>query len=699
MTEFIIPPSDNNVKLLTADIYKEIHLRGYELEGWFKSLVEACSNGLEGKIQWRNWTTFLDCMMQAYVLSKDSKHLSLPTSISEITFDPQLHKKLLKEHDDGIIGYVACPYTKAIQAGGVRTGSFQVTHVNRRRALIDPVFEIYKFVPYRSTTQIYSEIDIAKICLQLMQEKHQNLKLEVVEIDAFDGKAELSGFIVQALEDLPMVKSKVHYLTTRLIELESVIIEDRELTVFEGINIVIKSNCLGDEAFLTSVQTKLLHDGMLISREENDTSLSKFIPNGLQIIATFATGSEIIVVLIPTQRYKQSDIIVKITSNVEDWFEPLKTALQSKSVLVYSQNETSSGILGLVNCLRKEVGEDKLTCVLINDINAPSFDSELDFYKEQFRKNLKINVLENGEWGSYRHLSVVEDVEKKSQTEHIYCSSLNGIKSLNWCRGNMTTEVITNDPNCIKVHYSGLNFRDVMLSTGKIKIQVYSRIEQQTILGMEFSGVRNDGKRVFGISDSGAITNYFKGLSLCWEVPKDWSLEEAVTTPLVYCTVLLAFFVKANVKQGQSILIHSGCGGVGLAAIRIAFHYGLEVYTTVSSDNKIKYLMDEFPQLQPENIGHSRNTSFEALITERTKGNGVDYVLNSLSGDKLVASIRCLATSGTFLELGKIDIINKTAIDLGFLAKDIQIKAVFLRVGATGQFVGQTAAVSFLMIF
>jgi fatty acid synthase len=65
-----------------------------------------------------------------------------------------------------------------------------------------------------------------------------------------------------------------------------------------------------------------------------------------------------------------------------------------------------------------------------------------------------------------------------------------------------------------------------------------------------------------------------------------------------------------------------------------------------------------FSQLTDRNIGNSRDTSFEQLIMLETNGRGVDLVLNSLSEEKLEASLRCLATGGRFLEIGKFDLAN-----------------------------------------
>lgn len=135
--------------------------------------------------------------------------------------------------------------------------------------------------------------------------------------------------------------------------------------------------------------------------------------------------------------------------------------------------------------------------------------------------------------------------------------------------------------------------------------------------------------------------------------------------------------MTSKIEKGKSILIHAGTGGVGLAAIQVALSYGLTVYTTVGNAEKKKYLLERFPQIDVSNIGNSRDTTFEKMIRVNTKGVGVDFVLNSLSEDKLQASIRCLAKNGTFLEIGKYDIMNKTRFDMGHFAKRINFRAVF----------------------
>lgn len=85
---------------------------------------------------------------------------------------------------------------------------------------------------------------------------------------------------------------------------------------------------------------------------------------------------------------------------------------------------------------------------------------------------------------------------------------------------------------------------------------------------------------------------------LTWKVPKEWSLQEAATVSLVYATVYYAFFIGKTISAGKSILIHAGSGGVGLAAIRVALAYNMEVFTTVSNETKKQYILGLFPKLK-----------------------------------------------------------------------------------------------------
>lgn len=139
-----------------------------------------------------------------------------------------------------------------------------------------------------------------------------------------------------------------------------------------------------------------------------------------------------------------------------------------------------------------------------------------------------------------------------------------------------------------------------------------------------------------------------------------------------------ALIVRGNLKPGESLLVHAGTGGVGQASIAIALHMGCTVFTTVSSQAKRDFLMKTFPQLKEENIGNSRDTSFEQLVMTQTNGRGVDLVLNSLAAHQLQASVRCLAIGGRFLEIGKVDLSNNSSLGMSIFLKNTTFHGILL---------------------
>lgn len=173
-----------------------------------------------------------------------------------------------------------------------------------------------------------------------------------------------------------------------------------------------------------------------------------------------------------------------------------------------------------------------------------------------------------------------------------------------------------------------------------------------------------------GIVEAQALaTTVVADVRLTWPVPDHWTLEQAATVPVVYATVYYALVVRGKMTKGDRVLIHAGSGGVGLAAITIALAYGCEVYTTVSSEEKKSFLKKRFPQLRDENFSNSRSVEFKYDIMHATNGRGVDLVLNSLSEDKLQASVQCLAKNGRFLEIGKFDLSNNTNLGMAIFLK------------------------------
>lgn len=121
-------------------------------------------------------------------------------------------------------------------------------------------------------------------------------------------------------------------------------------------------------------------------------------------------------------------------------------------------------------------------------------------------------------------------------------------------------------------------------------------------------------------------------------------------------------------------MIHSGAGGVGIAAIQLAQSIGAKIFTTVGSSAKKNFLVDQLG-LDPNNIFNSRDRSFLNDIMANTSGRGVDVVLNSLTGELLRDSVEACADFGRFVEIGKRDILDHNTLGLDLFRKNISFMA------------------------
>lgn len=676
----ITVPQDNDeaVMLNSQDFYKEMKIRGYHHRGIFRGVESIRNDGLKGKAKWNdNWTTFIDSVMQFIALHRDTRMLALPKKIRKIIIDPELHFKAIEQSNDGILDVKACPHLKVVQSGGVEIRGFEESSVQRRKPAVDPVLEIHRFVAHCGHEKL-SRADAAKVFVQLALENNPTRKFTCVEVDSTAVvKAPFASEVSKALNDLPSITHDIVHLTSKSVEIDSVSVQDKDLSLFSNVHLLITSNGINDHNFIQNARSTLHTNGFILSRE---SALELQACDELEMIMKVKVDDEVIFMLQFADKPKSgAQNVIKITPNVTDWLEPLKESLKHGPTLIYSENEPISGILGLVNCIRYEPNSHNLCCVFIDDDSAPKFDINSKFYQLQLRLGLNTNVYRSGMWGTYRHLQISKSLEEKPRTGHLFvnCQTRGDLSSLQWNYGPLNVNNRLQD--AIRISYAALNFRDVMLATNKMNSDdVFSRIQQECVYGFEFSGIDKEGQRKMGFGLFGGLATYCDPDEFSiWDVPDNWSLEDAATVPLVYYTVYSAFFNVSQIKAGQSVLIHAGSGGVGTAAIQIAFAYGLDVFTTVSTDQKRQYLLDRFPKLKPHHVGNSRDASFEQMIFEQTNGHGVDFVLNSLSDELLQASIRCLAHNGTFLEIGKYDLLNKTKIHMGHLLKRISFKAVF----------------------
>ncbi|KXJ69783.1 hypothetical protein RP20_CCG025833 [Aedes albopictus] len=669
--------------LPTKDFYKELRLRGYYYSGLFKSVKEAKTDGSMAKIQWKgNWVPFLDCLLQVGIIATDSRQLMVPTVIEKLSVSPRAHMEMIETDEDGSEFFTmrSCLYTNTSVCGSVVVRNLRASSIGRRNPPGKPVLETYQFVPYHSGDRI-STLEAIRVIVQLALENAPTFSVNVTEVHHLDSSPIIQMF-GEAVADLPLVQSNLTLVSSKSIELDEVNVLDEKISSLTNQMFLITNNKLEDKAFIQEAIGSLADCGFLIVRETLHMICAELaIPSEFNLVASFRVDQDETLICLQRKHFTESSAVIKLDPVGKSWLADLKQAVKSRSVVLYAQNHPTSGIIGLVNCIRKEPKMQDVRCVFIDDPKAPPFAITDPFYKNQLDLALATNVLRNGVWGSYRHHLLPKVAKTESVTTHCFANSLTkgDLSSMTWFTGALNERNVV--PYKVRVSYCTLNFRDVMVATGRLSSDVSSfhRLEEDCELGYEYAGVMEDGRRVMGVMPSGALSSIVNADPLLsWTVPDEWTLEEACTVPIVYMTVLVAFFVKASVRKGQSVLIHAGSGGVGMAAIHIALQHGLEVFTTVGTKEKLEFLLKMFPSLKRENIGNSRDMSFEKMIKLRTKGKGVDYVLNSLAEEKLQASVRCLAKGGHFLEIGKFDMAKDSQVPLDQFKKGITFSSIML---------------------
>ncbi|WP_033334159.1 SDR family NAD(P)-dependent oxidoreductase, partial [Streptomyces novaecaesareae] len=212
----------------------------------------------------------------------------------------------------------------------------------------------------------------------------------------------------------------------------------------------------------------------------------------------------------------------------------------------------------------------------------------------------------------------------------------------------------------LAVRAAGMNFRDVLLGLGMV---------DQDVMGGEAAGVVLEtgpevtafapGDRVMGMVPGSFGPVAVVDQRLLVPLPAQWTFTEGASVPIAFLTAYYGLVDLAGLGAGESVLIHSATGGVGMAAIQLARHLGAEVFTTASPAKWDTLRALGIPE---ERIASSRSLDFEQRVRAAAPGRGVDVVLNSLANEFVDASLRLLADGGRFVEMGKTDIRDAAGV-------------------------------------
>ncbi|CAF0854256.1 unnamed protein product [Didymodactylos carnosus] len=308
-----------------------------------------------------------------------------------------------------------------------------------------------------------------------------------------------------------------------------------------------------------------------------------------------------------------------------------------------------------------------------------------------------------------QHVGIQPNLDLHKSQFYLKVPKSRWLSDLKWIVNKTTTkddQILKPTDVQVKIHSVGINFRDILKARG-----LHPHIEEIGIsyeqqdgnardeeLGSDFCGTItkigsnitdkfNVGDIVTGMtSNIGAfkshiVINRTNIVRVSSTILTKLSMEQLSTIPSSYLTVFLAFKERMQLKQGQTVLIHSASGGVGGAAIQYCQMIGAIVLGTAGTEEKRQFLRKQYGL---QHVFNSRDLSFVHQIRQLYP-NGVNVILNSLSSVYLQESVKLLSSGGHFIEIGKRDIYSQTQISLFQFRQDCTFYVIDLHTYAINQ--------------
>lgn len=337
------------------------------------------------------------------------------------------------------------------------------------------------------------------------------------------------------------------------------------------------------------------------------------------------------------------------------------------------QDPRYAQVIGLARVIRSELLIDFATCEVDDEdafwLVCQAFEKfrtreDKDNLSPDFEYAIEKGVINIGRYFPFRLMD--EFVQKiESERMKIVIGTPGRLNTLHWIQEVEAPSLGEHEVE-IEMHAVGVNFKDVLVGMNLIDhVGRYHGLEGAGVIRRVGSEVKDfrPGDRVAAMEHNMLSTLLIANEIMCVKIPDSLCFMDAATMFTVYATVQHSLLTVGQLKKGESLLVHSACGGVGLAAIQIAQMIGAKVYATVGSEDKAEYLVRNC-NIPRNRIFNSRDNSFVDGVYRETNGKGVDQILNSLSGELLHESWKCVAPYGKLIEIGKRELIGHGRLDM-----------------------------------
>ncbi|HUN37419.1 MAG TPA: zinc-binding dehydrogenase [Trebonia sp.] len=170
--------------------------------------------------------------------------------------------------------------------------------------------------------------------------------------------------------------------------------------------------------------------------------------------------------------------------------------------------------------------------------------------------------------------------------------------------------------------------------------------------------------------------------AMTWPIPAGLDAARAACVPVAFGTAQECLFTAGNLAEGQTVLVHAGAGGVGMAAIQLAKRAGATVIATASSDEKLRLLA-------ALGLDHGINYAADGFVErtrELTGSRGADVVIDSVGGQNLIDSVEVLAYRGRLVSVGIAARTGSTVEARSLWARNNALHGVYLAASIAAEY-------------
>ena len=235
----------------------------------------------------------------------------------------------------------------------------------------------------------------------------------------------------------------------------------------------------------------------------------------------------------------------------------------------------------------------------------------------------------------------------------------------------------------VRVHAAGVNRADLTHRRGG-----YGRpnFGDSTIMGLEIAGEVIEtggdtqgykvGDRVMGVVGGGAYAELARiDWRMAMPIPASLDYVHAAAIPEVFVTAHEAMLHLGNLRRGDSVLIHAAAGGVGSAAVQLAYATGARVFATAEGSK-----LERISQLGADVVIDYRSEDFAEVIAKRTEGRGVDVVIDFVGAPYFARNLASLANGGRLVQVGILGGGGQVSASLDdILYRHLQIKGTVMK--------------------